>query len=58
MAESKRSGMGYKLDAQSPHVRSGPLYDVACHRIDAMNFLFGEPLRATGLLVTLFIKSA
>ena len=28
----------------------GPLYDVACHRIDAMNFLFGEPLRATGLL--------
>jgi predicted dehydrogenase len=28
----------------------GPLYDIACHRIDAMNFLFGEPLRATGFL--------
>ena len=28
----------------------GPIYDIASHRIDAMNFLFGEPLRATGLL--------
>jgi len=28
----------------------GPLYDIASHRIDAMNFLFGRPLRATGLL--------
>ena len=28
---------------------AGPLYDVACHRIDAINFLFGTPLRATGL---------
>src|ERR1035437_7726131 len=28
----------------------GPLYDIACHRIDAFNFLFGEPARATGLL--------
>jgi predicted dehydrogenase len=27
----------------------GPLYDVASHRIDAMNFLFGQPKRATGL---------
>lgn len=27
----------------------GPLYDVASHRIDAMNFLFGKPDRATGL---------
>lgn len=27
----------------------GPLYDTASHRIDAMNFLFGEPMRATGL---------
>jgi predicted dehydrogenase len=27
----------------------GPLYDVASHRIDAMNFLFGKPERATGL---------
>ena len=28
----------------------GPLYDIACHRIDAFNFLFGEPARSTGLL--------
>jgi predicted dehydrogenase len=28
----------------------GPLYDVGSHRIDAMNFLFGKPERATGLL--------
>jgi 1,5-anhydro-D-fructose reductase (1,5-anhydro-D-mannitol-forming) len=28
----------------------GPLYDIASHRIDAMNFLFGRPERATGLL--------
>lgn len=28
----------------------GPLYDTASHRIDAMNFLFGAPARATGLL--------
>lgn len=28
----------------------GPLYDKGSHRIDACNFLFGKPLRATGLL--------
>jgi predicted dehydrogenase len=28
----------------------GPLYDIGSHRIDTMNFLFGRPLRATGLL--------
>jgi 1,5-anhydro-D-fructose reductase (1,5-anhydro-D-mannitol-forming) len=28
----------------------GPLYDVGSHRIDACNFLFGKPIRATGLL--------
>ncbi len=28
----------------------GPLYDIASHRIDAMNFLFGRPERASGLL--------
>lgn len=27
----------------------GPLYDVASHRIDAMNFLFGKPERAVGM---------
>jgi len=28
----------------------GPLYDTASHRIDAVNFLFGRPVKATGLL--------
>jgi len=28
----------------------GPLFDIASHRIDAMNFLFGKPERALGLL--------
>jgi predicted dehydrogenase len=28
----------------------GPLYDIASHRIDAFNFLFGRPAHATGLL--------
>ncbi|HKS94522.1 MAG TPA: Gfo/Idh/MocA family oxidoreductase [Terriglobia bacterium] len=28
----------------------GPLYDIASHRIDLLNFLFGEPGRATGQL--------
>jgi predicted dehydrogenase len=28
----------------------GPLYDIGSHRIDALNFLFGRPARATGLL--------
>jgi predicted dehydrogenase len=28
----------------------GPLYDVGSHRIDACNFLFGRPERATGLM--------
>lgn len=27
----------------------GPLYDVASHRIDALNFLFGKPERAVGM---------
>jgi predicted dehydrogenase len=28
----------------------GPLYDIASHRIDLMNYLFGKPTRATGQL--------
>lgn len=28
----------------------GPLYDIACHRIDLMNYLFGNPMRATAHL--------
>jgi 1,5-anhydro-D-fructose reductase (1,5-anhydro-D-mannitol-forming) len=28
----------------------GPLYDIASHRIDVLNYLFGEPLRVSGQL--------
>ena len=28
----------------------GPLFDIASHRIDVLNFLFGQPLQATGHL--------
>jgi predicted dehydrogenase len=28
----------------------GPLYDIASHRIDVLNFLFGQPQRAAGYL--------
>jgi 1,5-anhydro-D-fructose reductase (1,5-anhydro-D-mannitol-forming) len=28
----------------------GPLYDIASHRIDLLNFFFGEPVRVAGLL--------
>ena len=32
------------------HAGGGPLFDIASHRIDVLNFLFGQPLRATGQL--------
>lgn len=28
----------------------GPLFDIGCHRIDILNFLFGEPARVAGQL--------
>jgi 1,5-anhydro-D-fructose reductase (1,5-anhydro-D-mannitol-forming) len=31
----------------------GPLFDIASHRIDVLNFMFGQPLRATGQLSNL-----
>ncbi len=36
----------------------GPLFDIACHRIDALNFLFGEPCRSTGFLSSAFHSMA
>lgn len=36
----------------------GPLYDVGSHRIDVLNFLFGQPLRVTGLLSPLHVPDA
>ena len=32
---------------------AGPLYDIATHRIDLMNYLFGKPQRAGGYVSTL-----
>jgi predicted dehydrogenase len=32
---------------------AGPLYDIGSHRIDLMNYIFGQPVRATGHLSTL-----
>ncbi len=36
----------------------GPLYDIASHRIDLMNWLFGRPARATGFVSNLVQSSA
>ena len=35
----------------------GPLYDIASHRIDAFNFLFGNPVRVCGQIANV-VKSA
>jgi 1,5-anhydro-D-fructose reductase (1,5-anhydro-D-mannitol-forming) len=53
------------LDAESSHpgwladpklAGGGPLYDIASHRIDLMNYLFGKPARACGQMSTLVQK--
>jgi predicted dehydrogenase len=31
---------------------AGPLYDIGSHRVDLMNYLFGNPASATGFLST------
>jgi 1,5-anhydro-D-fructose reductase (1,5-anhydro-D-mannitol-forming) len=50
---------GKKIDENESHrnwlidpalAGGGPLYDIASHRIDMLNFLFGQPQRATGYL--------
>jgi 1,5-anhydro-D-fructose reductase (1,5-anhydro-D-mannitol-forming) len=37
---------GWLLDPQM--AGGGPLYDIASHRIDMLNFFFGKPVRVTG----------
>ena len=32
---------------------AGPLYDIASHRVDLMNYFFGRPVRVTGHMSTL-----
>jgi 1,5-anhydro-D-fructose reductase (1,5-anhydro-D-mannitol-forming) len=46
-ADSNRSWL-----ANPKMAGGGPLYDIASHRIDLMNFLFGRPLRACGQIST------
>jgi 1,5-anhydro-D-fructose reductase (1,5-anhydro-D-mannitol-forming) len=36
----------------------GPLYDIGSHRIDLLNYFFGHPVRATGLLSNVIHKTA
>jgi predicted dehydrogenase len=36
----------------------GPLYDIASHRIDLMNYFFGKPSRVTGQLSTVVHRTA
>jgi 1,5-anhydro-D-fructose reductase (1,5-anhydro-D-mannitol-forming) len=36
----------------------GPLYDIASHRIDLMNYFFGQPLKVAGLLSNVVHKTA
>jgi predicted dehydrogenase len=46
--DGKDSGRAWLVDpAQSG---GGPLFDIASHRIDVLNFLFGEPLRVSAHL--------
>jgi predicted dehydrogenase len=45
---------GYRAWLVDPAIAGGgPLYDIASHRIDLMNYLFGHPMRASGHLSTL-----
>lgn len=36
----------------------GPLYDIGSHRIDLLNYFFGKPAKATGLLSNVVHKTA
>jgi predicted dehydrogenase len=42
------SGRSWLIDPAQ--AGGGPLYDIASHRIDVLNFLFGQPQRVTGHL--------
>jgi predicted dehydrogenase len=45
---------GFRAWLVDPAVAGGgPLYDTASHRIDLMNYLFGQPMRVSGQLSTL-----
>ncbi len=46
--DGKESGRNWLIDPAQ--AGGGPLYDIASHRIDVLNFLFGQPQRVTGNL--------
>ena len=46
-------GLGRDWLADPALAGGGPLYDIASHRIDLMNYLFGKPVRASGHVSTL-----
>jgi 1,5-anhydro-D-fructose reductase (1,5-anhydro-D-mannitol-forming) len=46
--DGKDSARSWLLDPAQ--AGGGPLYDIGSHRIDVLNFLFGQPQRATGYL--------
>jgi 1,5-anhydro-D-fructose reductase (1,5-anhydro-D-mannitol-forming) len=46
--DEKQSGRSWLIDPAL--AGGGPLYDIASHRIDVLNFLFGQPLRVSAHL--------
>jgi len=46
--DEKESSRSWLIDPAK--AGGGPLYDIASHRIDVLNFLFGEPLRVSAQL--------
>jgi 1,5-anhydro-D-fructose reductase (1,5-anhydro-D-mannitol-forming) len=46
--DDNRSGRNWLIDPAQ--AGGGPLYDIASHRIDVLNFLFGQPLRVSAHL--------
>jgi len=52
--EAESSHRGWLADPKL--AGGGPLYDIASHRIDLMNYLFGQPARACGQMSTIVQK--
>jgi 1,5-anhydro-D-fructose reductase (1,5-anhydro-D-mannitol-forming) len=46
--DGKETGRSWLIDPAQ--AGGGPLYDIASHRIDVLNFLFGQPLRVSAHL--------
>jgi 1,5-anhydro-D-fructose reductase (1,5-anhydro-D-mannitol-forming) len=48
---AEEEGRGWLADPK--RAGGGPLYDIGSHRIDLLNYLFGQPVHVTGQLSTL-----